>query len=650
MRSNVYVLLATVVLSLLALAMILSSAVLVSAGEIHQAIKAGDVAQVKALLKTNPQLVSVPDETDRFRSLPLNLVGITGNVEIAQLLLDAGADLESGDSDESTALDNAALNRRPDMVAFLLSKGANVNRRDKNGACALSFAAAAGDTAIVEHLMRAGADLNFRDVNGYTLAHFAVGRDLQGLLDILIARGTNLEGASSEGITPLHSAAGRGRVEMVKTLLDRGVNHSPVDGHGETPMFGAAMNNHAEVVRLLLAAGADPNFTDQMGNTPLLLSAWRSSQDAMQVLIEHGADVNLASLSGDTPIFSTVKQGDPDIVDRLVKAGAKVDGRDPHSGATPLHLAAVLGYKDIAGHLLAGGADVNARDNSGKTALEMATAHGQRNVAELLIAQGARGSLTGLDAGTLAAQGTLARGEAVVWYLNHAGYAVKTRNHLLVFDYFSQNPDPSAPGLCNGHINPKELAGENVMVFATHEHQDHFVPAIFEWRSGIPDIRYVLGCQPDSVPKYEFMGPRVERTIDGVKITTIKSNDPGVGFWVETDGVVIFHAGDHANRTRDFSGPYKEEIDFLAAKGKQPDIAIMPVSGCGFGDQEAVKLGVYYALETLKPRVFMPAHAGGGEYRYTEFTNECKAKFPAVQMLAPQARGDRFRYRDGRIS
>jgi ankyrin repeat protein/L-ascorbate metabolism protein UlaG (beta-lactamase superfamily) len=647
MRSNAHTLLAAAALALLAL---LSSAVAVPAGEIHQAIKAGDVAKVKALLSANPQLVGVSDETDQFQSLPLHLAAISGNVELARLLLDAGADLESGDSDESTALDNAALNRHGDMVAFLLSKGADVNRRDKNGACALSFATAAGDTAIVDQLMRAGADLNFRDANGYTLAHFAVGRNLRGLLDILIARGSDLEAATSEGITPLHSAAGRGRVEMVKSLLDRGVKHSPLDGHGQTPMFGAAMNNHAEVVRLLLAAGADPNVTDEMGNTPLLPATWLGSGDALQALIEHGADVNLASSSGDTPVFSAVKRGDPDIIDKLVTAGAKVDGRDPHFGATPLHLAAVLGYRDVAGRLLAGGADVEARDNSGKTALEMATSYGQRDVAELLIAQGARGSLTGLDAGTLAAQGPLARGEAVVWYLNHAGYAVKTKNHLLVFDYFSQNPDPAEPGLCNGHINPKELAGENVMVFGTHEHADHFVPAVFEWRQDIPEITYVLGCRPDSAPKYEFMGPREVRTVDGVKITTLKSNDPGVGFWVEADGVVIFHAGDHANRKRDFSGPYKEEIDFLAAKGKQPDIAIMPVSGCGFGDQEAVKLGVYYALETLKPRVFIPAHSGGGEYRYREFVGEGQAKFPAIQMVAPQARGDRFRYRDGRIS
>ena len=636
--------------SLLAFVLSLSWAVPISAGEIHQAIAAGDVARVKALLTANPELASVPDENDRFSSLPLHFISMSGNVEIARLLIEAGADVECGDTDESTPLDVAAMNHRGEIVAFLLSKGADVNRRDKNGACAMSFAAAAGDSAIVGQLIRAGADLNFRDVSGNTLLHFATSPNLRTLFDLLLARGGNPDVAASDGMTPLHLAAGRGNTALVEALLAAGANHSPKDEHGQTPLIGAAMRNRAEIVRRLIEAGADPNATDQNGNTPIHPATWTSSLDALEVLIEHGADVNAVDASGETPIFAAVGRGNPAIVERLLKAGARVDARDPHVGATPLHFAAVMGYKEAAEQLLASGADIDALDNAGKTALEMAVTYGHRNVAELLVARGATGSLAGIDAGTLGAQGALARGEAVVWYLNHAGYAVKTKNHLLIFDYFSQTPDPAAPGLCNGHVNPKELVDENLMVFATHEHQDHFSPAIFGWRSEIPEITYVLGCRPDSAPKYEFMGPRDVKTIDGVKITAIDSNDPGVGFWVEVDGLVIFHAGDHANRWLDFSGPYKEEIDFLAATDKRPDIAFMPISGCSFGDPEAVKLGVYYALETLKPHVFMPTHSGGGEYRYVDFVGACKDKFPATQMRAPLARGDRFRYRDGRIS
>ena len=159
-----------------------------------------------------------------------------------------------------------------------------------------------------------------------------------------------------------------------------------------------------------------------------------------------------------------------------------------------------------------------------------------------------------------------------------------------------------------------------------------------------------MGCEIDEAYPHVFIGPREDREIDGMKIHTIESNDTGVGYVVEVDGLVIFHAGDHANRHQDFSGPYKSEIEYLDSKGVRPDIAFMPISGCGFGDQVAVKMGVYYALETLKPLVFFPMHSGGWEARYHEFISEAKRQFPDIEMRAPKASGDRFRYRDGRVS
>ena len=76
----------------------------------------------------------------------------------------------------------------------------------------------------------------------------------------------------------------------------------------------------------------------------------------------------------------------------------------------------------------------------------------------------------------------------------------------------------------------------------------------------------------------------------------------------------------------------------------------MPISGCGFGDQVAVKMGVHYALEALKPFVFIPMHSGGNPYRYKEFISESSEEFKDIQMRAALGRGDYFRYRDGRTS
>jgi L-ascorbate metabolism protein UlaG (beta-lactamase superfamily) len=225
---------------------------------------------------------------------------------------------------------------------------------------------------------------------------------------------------------------------------------------------------------------------------------------------------------------------------------------------------------------------------------------------------------------------------------------VKTQNHVLVFDSWQRRRGPTQPGLCNGWVAPRELAGENVIVFASHEHGDHYDPQIWEWRQEIPNVTYVLGFRPnEEVPEYTYMGPRQTQTVDGVTITTIESNDSGVGFWVEADGVTLFHPGDHANRQRDFSGPYTKEIDWLAAKKARLDISFFPISGCGFGDLEAVKLGVFYALETLEPQAFFPMHGGDLTHRYQEFIDDCQPRFPGIHMQGAMAQGDRFHYREG---
>lgn len=637
----------TTVLAVLAVLLVATATF---SGEIHRAIADGDVARVKDLLRQDPSLANVPDEADRFSSLPLHLAAQGGDLEIVKVLLDAGVDVDCGDSDESTPLHVAAMNRHQDVVTLLLKHGADVNKRDRNGAYALSFAASGGDESIVRQILDAGADLNYINRQGVTLLHSAGARGLTELFDLLIERGHDVNVATEAGRTPLHSAARRGQTDMVRRMLAAGADPSAAGEQGTTPIVEAAWNGHVEVARLLLDAGASPDDAEDGGWTAMHAAIRARGSDFVGLLLEHGADVDLANSGGQTPLIQAVSVGEPDIVEALLQAGADTESAESHFSRTALHLASIRGYRDVAERLVTGGASLSSKDDRGNTPIELAATYGHRDVVDLLTAGGGEASGLEMTDGTLAAQGSLAQGEAIIWYLGHSGWAVKTREHLLVFDYADRDRLPSEPGLCNGRIEPSELAGEEVTVFATHEHGDHLDPRIYEWHGRIPDLTYVFGCRPDSAPPYRYMEGRQKRVINGMEVTTITSNDTGVGFVVNVDGLVIYHAGDHANRQRDFSGPYKAEIEFLAAQGVKPDIAFMPISGCGFGDQEAVKMGVHYTLATLHPSIFIPMHAGGGEFRYHEFIAECKDDFPKTQMQAPVDRGDHFRYRDGRIS
>lgn len=52
----------------------------------------------------------------------------------------------------------------------------------------------------------------------------------------------------------------------------------------------------------------------------------------------------------------------------------------------------------------------------------------------------------------------LADNEAYIWYLRNSGWAVRTRNHFLVFDYVGSDAQPGSPSLSSGQINAKRSA------------------------------------------------------------------------------------------------------------------------------------------------------------------------------------------------
>lgn len=578
----------------IAILLSLCLAVSATAGEIHLAAAGGDLAKVKSLLADDPTLINSEDQNGT-RDLPLHSAATTGQLEVLRFLVESGAEVDAGDSDRSTALHVAAVRGHPACVAYLIDQGADLAFQDNNGSWSLSFAVAGANLEVAGMLIKAGAPLDLTSANGMTLLHYAALRNLPEVCDQLVSAGADVNGIDTWDRSALWFAAGNGNSEMTGTLIKAGADPDQANVYGETPLLRAAGAGHAEIVDLLVAAGASP------------------------------------------------------------------DGREAHCGRTALHQAALSGYGDCVEALAKGGASVRARDHSGLNPLDLAALYGHETSVKILTMTGAvpgeSPSPCPAESGCLATcktdpagKGTpLTEGEARLWYLGHSGYAVQTQGNLLVFDYFAGGRLPDDPALRNGYIDPQEIAGMKVTVFVSHEHADHFDPGIFEWAASVPDIRYVMGCAAETEQPYELVEPRVARDFDGLKVRTIESNDSGVGFLVEVDGVTIYHAGDHANRLQDFSGPYCAEIDWLAEAGVRPDLALMPVSGCGFGDQEAVRLGVNYALEKLQPRVFIPVHSLNNEYRYEEFIDRCGNEFPGIRMVAPSHRGDHHDFRKGKI-
>ena len=200
--------------------------------------------------------------------------------------------------------------------------------------------------------------------------------------------------------------------------------------------------------------------------------------------------------------------------------------------------------------------------------------------------------------------------KAKVWYLAHSGFAVQTESSFLIFDYYLD--EPKGGTIEQGVIDPKELAEKNVIVFVSHNHDDHFNPVVFEWQKTIPNIKYILSNDISEIPNAIMIGPNDTVEQENLVVKTYRSTDEGVAFLVQIDGLAIYHAGDlnwwHWEGELDtynmkMADDYKKQIDLLA--GERIDLAFVPLDP---RQERQYDWGVKYLLERNNVPYVVPMH------------------------------------------
>ncbi len=140
------------------------------------------------------------------------------------------------------------------IVQVLLQAGAKVDSTDDEGRSALSIACEAGYCSIVETLIANRGRTNQRDKEGRTPAAYAA---LNGHVEVVFAMihlgRADLGISDSIGATPLMLAAGKAHVKVVELLLDQhSVEVDARDDDGKTALMYAAATGSMEVCFELL--------------------------------------------------------------------------------------------------------------------------------------------------------------------------------------------------------------------------------------------------------------------------------------------------------------------------------------------------------------------------------------------------------------
>ena len=193
---------------------------MVQAGEIHTAVKKGDLVKVEVLLKTNPALIT---ERDEKGASPLHYATIAKKLWKVKWV--------------GPSLFEAVTQGDKTMIELLLVNGADVNAKNNAGFTALHNAALNGDKYVVELLLNHGANVNAKTDSGLTPLHCVaqsswqmdqpgagkiVIRGARDLAQLLIDTGADVSAEDAAGITPLQDAERCGHTDLMDLLRKHG--------------------------------------------------------------------------------------------------------------------------------------------------------------------------------------------------------------------------------------------------------------------------------------------------------------------------------------------------------------------------------------------------------------------------------------------
>lgn len=124
---------------------------------LHIAAYRGDVKIIKLLLAKGADIKSKDTANTSGPLFQAVTVKNDKNVAAAQLLIDAGADINEKNIGGYTPLHTAASDGSIEIVKILVAKGVNINAKANNGDTPLSMASRNGQKKVVTYLKSKGA-------------------------------------------------------------------------------------------------------------------------------------------------------------------------------------------------------------------------------------------------------------------------------------------------------------------------------------------------------------------------------------------------------------------------------------------------------------------------------------------------------------
>lgn len=379
---------------------------------LKSAAQQGSFEIVKALLDAGAD----PNIADDTNYTPL-MNAVSGEHEdIVKLLLKFNADpnVQSGENPEDdeweagrTALMDAALSGNLNIANLLLKNGTDPKLRSKKGRSVLHSAVFSANLEMVSLMLKSGADVNsiLESSDGkkitpvdMALARWAEFQDTDQEQDATAVLGLMLKHGRPEDCGSLNEVAldivFEGNSEVIEMLREHGFSVDPnYSRTGASQLFitAAIGDDRLQVAEQLLKIGADPNYKSPAGLSVLSLATRNGAVRLAELLLKAGANVMDRNSANVLAYDLAVIYEHHELIDLLITHMNQVvpaEDRQADDGTTALMRATMAADVKRVQDLLAVGADASRRDRQGESPLSYAVAHDLNEVIQVLRSAG----------------------------------------------------------------------------------------------------------------------------------------------------------------------------------------------------------------------------------------------------------------------
>ncbi|NXN97510.1 ASB3 protein, partial [Rhinopomastus cyanomelas] len=225
---------------------------------LHLSARHGSLECIRILLEAGAD----PNEFNTEATTPLFLAVENEHIDVVKFLLQHGANVDGSHSISGwNSLHQASFQGSVDIMEVLLENGADMECKDDFGITPLFVAAQYGKLETLSLLVSHGAEVNCQATDRATPLLIAAQEGHTKCVELLLAKGAdpNLYCNEDDWQLPIHAAAEMGHPEVLELLIPV-TNRTCDKGKGKvSPVYSAVCRGNQDCLEMLLKEGYSPD-------------------------------------------------------------------------------------------------------------------------------------------------------------------------------------------------------------------------------------------------------------------------------------------------------------------------------------------------------------------------------------------------------